>query len=130
MQYPFGDTAPCRYPSSRWKARPDVRFSTNGEALGQCLRPTHSFHSPRRSRCPPVRPPELTAAYVSDLSRSHELAHTGSEGAKPMLKMLILGGTAIATVAAPVAADAQYYAYNYGYSYQHHHHRNKAGAAI
>lgn len=47
-----------------------------------------------------------------------------------MLKMLILGGTAIATLAAPVAADAQYYAYNNGYSYQHHHHRNKAGAAI
>lgn len=46
-----------------------------------------------------------------------------------MLKALILGGTAIATMAAPAVANAQYYNSRDGYSY-HHHHRNKAGAAI
>lgn len=47
-----------------------------------------------------------------------------------MLKALILGGTAVATLATPALADAQYYNDNNGYSYHHHHHRNKAGAAI
>lgn len=48
-----------------------------------------------------------------------------------MLKALILGGTAIATLATPAIADAQYYGYNSGYSYhREHHHRDNAGAAI
>lgn len=48
-----------------------------------------------------------------------------------MLKALILGGTAIATLATPAIADAQYYGYNSSYSYhRQHHHRDNAGAAI
>lgn len=47
-----------------------------------------------------------------------------------MLKALILGGTAIATLATPAVADAQYYNYNSQYSYHHHHHRTDAGAVI
>jgi hypothetical protein len=47
-----------------------------------------------------------------------------------MLKTLILGGSAIATLVTPAVADAQYYSYNDGYSYHHHHHHNKAGTAI
>lgn len=48
-----------------------------------------------------------------------------------MFKAFILGGTALATLATPVVADAQYYGYKNGYSYRHrHHHENNAGAAI
>lgn len=47
-----------------------------------------------------------------------------------MLKALILGGTAIATLAAPAVADAQYYRSYNGYSYHRHHRDNDAGAAI
>ena len=48
-----------------------------------------------------------------------------------MLKALILGTTAIATLATPAIADAQYYGYNRSYSYhREHRHRDNAGAAI
>jgi hypothetical protein len=48
-----------------------------------------------------------------------------------MLKALILGTTAIATLATPAVADAQYYGYNRGYSsHREHRHSDNAGAAI
>ncbi|HWJ38866.1 MAG TPA: hypothetical protein VNR86_08925 [Sphingomicrobium sp.] len=47
-----------------------------------------------------------------------------------MFKGIILGGAAIATLATPAVADAQYYNVDSGYSSHHHHHRSKAGAAI
>jgi hypothetical protein len=46
-----------------------------------------------------------------------------------MLKALIIGSTAIATLATPAVADAQYYK-SYRYSSHRHHHNNNAGAAI
>ena len=45
-----------------------------------------------------------------------------------MLKTLILGTTAIATLVTPAVAGAQ--SYSYDNAYHHHHHRNRAGAAI
>jgi hypothetical protein len=72
----------------------------------------------------------LTENYAPDLSGSFEVTYRDVRRSKPMLKSLILGGAAIATLVTPAVADAQYYGYNNGYSYQRHHHRSNAGAAI
>lgn len=66
-----------------------------------------------------------------DLSCSFVMFYCVVRRSKLMLKALILGGTAIATLATPAIADAQYYGYNSGYSYHRdYHQRDNSGAAI
>jgi hypothetical protein len=68
---------------------------------------------------------------VASSPGSFEREHIIGRRIKTMLKALLIGAAATATLVSPAVADAQsYYGSNNGYSYHRHHHRSHSGAAI